>query len=57
MGTPITSAMRLPRQDDEEERVSKIRRELSRGCSRVIQLTNMRVTAKQSGHDREKSDK
>ena len=45
-------------QDDEEERVSKIRRVLSRtafGC--VRQLTNMRATAKQRGCRRRRKDR
>ena len=45
-------------QDDEEERVSKIRRVLSRTASGCVrQLTNMRATAKQRDRDRKKSDK
>lgn len=40
--------------DNEEKRKSNLRRMLFREHGRVTQLTNMRVTAKQSGCDREK---
>ena len=45
-------------QDDEEERVSKIRRVLSRTASGCVrQLTNMRATAKQRGCRRRRRDR
>ena len=45
-------------QDDEEERVSKIRRVLSRAASGCVrQFTNMRATAKQRGCRRRRKDR
>ena len=45
-------------QDDEEERVSKIRRMLSRTASGYVrQFTNMRATAKQRGCRRRRKDR
>lgn len=50
---PIPSAMCLPfRQDNEEERGSNLRRELSRAVRARTQRANMRVTAKQRRCDR-----
>ena len=48
MGKSHQERQCLPQeQDDEEERESKIRRELSRIRRCVMQFTNMRATAKQ----------